>query len=152
MKIYGCGLLLLGGEAYRWRPWHQEGRKEETDEAGHPKLTGRLQNDKGQFHVENDVWGVLELAYPKPGMVAPPHILSIASSNVWVSIDLLIIGTGPRTIPVSPQVRRYLNDLGIRLEIQDTRSAASQFNLLATERGPSQIAAALVPIGWKESR
>jgi NADH dehydrogenase [ubiquinone] 1 alpha subcomplex assembly factor 3 len=66
--------------------------------------------------------------------------------------DLLIIGTGPSVTPIAPAVRRYLNDLGIRLEIQDTRNAAAQFNLLATERGVGQVAAALIPIGWKEGR
>ena len=66
--------------------------------------------------------------------------------------DLLIIGTGPQVKLLEPRVRRYLNDLGIRLEIQDTRNAAAQFNLLATERGVDQVAAALVPIGWREDR
>jgi NADH dehydrogenase [ubiquinone] 1 alpha subcomplex assembly factor 3 len=54
--------------------------------------------------------------------------------------------------PIAPAVRKYLNDLGIRLEIQDTRNAAAQFNLLATERGVGQVAAALVPIGWTEGK
>jgi NADH dehydrogenase [ubiquinone] 1 alpha subcomplex assembly factor 3 len=67
-------------------------------------------------------------------------------------VDLLIIGTGPNVYPIAPAVRKYLNDLGIRLEIQDTRNAAAQFNLLATERGVGQVAAALVPIGWKEGK
>lgn len=67
-------------------------------------------------------------------------------------VDLLIIGTGPTVTPIAPAVRSYLNGLGMRLEIQDTRNAAAQFNLLATERGVGQVAAALVPIGWKESR
>ena len=67
-------------------------------------------------------------------------------------IDLLIIGTGPRVMPIAPSVRHRLNELGIRIEIQDTRNAAAQFNLLATERGASQVAAALIPVGWKEGR
>lgn len=53
---------------------------------------------------------------------------------------------------MSPGTRKRLSDLGIRLEIQDTRNAASQFNLLATERGVQQVAAALVPIGWREGQ
>ena len=57
---------------------------------------------------------------------------------------MLIIGTGPRVTPIAPGMRKYLNGLGIRLEIQDTRNAAAQFNLLATERGVQQVAAALV--------
>jgi NADH dehydrogenase [ubiquinone] 1 alpha subcomplex assembly factor 3 len=38
----------------------------------------------------------------------------------------------------------------MRVEVLDTRNAAAQFNLLATERGVSEVAAALIPIGWKE--
>ena len=67
-------------------------------------------------------------------------------------IDLLIIGTGPHMLPLSPTTRRHINDLGIRLEVQDTRNAAAQFNLLATERGVQQVAAAMIPIGWMEAR
>lgn len=67
-------------------------------------------------------------------------------------VDLLIIGTGSRVTPIAPSVRKYLNGLGMRLEIQDTRNAAAQFNLLATERGVGQVAAALIPVGWKEGR
>jgi uncharacterized protein len=68
------------------------------------------------------------------------------------SIDLLILGLGSSMRPVSPQTREYINRLGIRLEIQDTRNAAAQFNLLATERGVNNVAAALIPIGWKDTK
>lgn len=80
----------------------------------------------------SEAWGILDLVWPKP--------------------DLLILGTGAKTVPVSPGTRRDLNALGIRVEVQDTRNAAAQFNLLATERGVQQIAAALVPVGWKEGK
>lgn len=135
MHIGGCGILLVGGEVFRWRPWLRGGRKEGTVEEGtlgDNLMTGRLKNSKGAFEVENTAWGMLDLVWPKP--------------------DLLIIGTGPQVLPIAPSVRAYLNDLGIRLEIQDTRNAAAQFNLLATERGVAQVAAALVPLGWKEGR
>lgn len=54
--------------------------------------------------------------------------------------------------PISPETRKHINALGIRIEVQDTRNAAAQFNLLATERGVGDVAAALIPIGWKEPR
>ncbi|KAF1846176.1 uncharacterized protein K460DRAFT_367002 [Cucurbitaria berberidis CBS 394.84] len=133
MRITGCGLILIGGEAFRWRPWLQESNKEGTAAeggAGDDAMTGRLLNAKNQWEVQESAWGVLELVYPKP--------------------DLLIIGTGPNVTPIAPAVRKYLNGLGLRLEIQDTRNAAAQFNLLATERGVGQVAAALIPIGWAE--
>ena len=52
--------------------------------------------------------------------------------------------------PISLKTRSYINSLGIRVDIQDTRNAAAQFNLLATERGVGSVAAALVPIGFKD--
>ena len=47
----GSGCLLVGGEAFVWRPWDQR----------------RLLNAKGQWHVKAEAWGVLELVWPKPG-------------------------------------------------------------------------------------
>ena len=65
---------------------------------------------------------------------------------------MLILGLGASTYPLAPETRRYINSLGIRVDVQDTRNAAAQFNLLATERGVSNIAAALIPVGWKARR
>lgn len=64
-------------------------------------------------------------------------------------LDILILGLGASMHPVSPETRRHINSLGIRVEVQDTRNAAAQFNLLATERGVQEVAAAMIPIGWK---
>ncbi|KAF1831383.1 hypothetical protein BDW02DRAFT_505397 [Decorospora gaudefroyi] len=135
VRISGSGVLLVGGEAFRWWPWLREDRKEGTVGAGgtgEDGMRGSVLNRRGMWEVGEGAWGVLELCYPKP--------------------DLLIIGTGPSTIPIAPAVRMYLNGLGMRLEVQDTRNAAAQFNLLATERGVGQVAAALIPIGWREGR
>lgn len=71
MRISGCGILLIGGEAYRWRPWLSQGRKEGTiaeGGTGDDVMTGKLLNAKGQWEVQEQAWGVLELLYPKPGM------------------------------------------------------------------------------------
>lgn len=65
-------------------------------------------------------------------------------------IDLLILGVGKRNLPLSPETRMHIAQLGMRVEVLDTRNAASQFNLLATERGTSEIAAALIPMGWQD--
>lgn len=64
--------------------------------------------------------------------------------------DLLVIGVGKTNMPLSPRTRQHLTQLGMRVEMLDTRNAAAQFNLLATERGVSDVAAALIPIGWEE--
>lgn len=62
---------------------------------------------------------------------------------------MIILGLGASIYPLSPETRRQLNATGVRVEVQDTRNAAAQYNLLATERGMSNIAAALIPIGWQ---
>lgn len=131
LKITGAGVLLLGGEAFQWRPWAPTAAAE-VGANGVTSSHGKLQNQKGQFHVDRGVWGVFDLVHPKP--------------------DLLILGTGKSILPLSPETRRHINELGIRIEVQDTRNAAAQFNLLATERGVHQVAAALVPIGWTEGQ
>lgn len=125
--------MLVGGEAFGWRPWEAEflGTGEEKGDYGLGVGNGkRLLNRKGQWDVGDDAWGLLGLVWPKP--------------------DLLILGLGKEMRPLSPKTRQFVNSLGIRIDIQDTRNAAAQFNLLATERGVGSVAAALVPLGWRE--
>jgi NADH dehydrogenase [ubiquinone] 1 alpha subcomplex assembly factor 3 len=62
----------------------------------------------------------------------------------------LILGLGKEMRPISPRTRAAISQLGLRVEVLDTRNAAAQFNLLATERGVEDVAAALIPIGWRE--
>lgn len=63
-RVSGSGILLVGGEAFRWRPWIKEGE----GAAGNDAMTGRLFNKKGQWEVPDGAWGVLDLIFPKPGM------------------------------------------------------------------------------------
>ncbi|KAI1351693.1 hypothetical protein F5Y01DRAFT_112116 [Xylaria sp. FL0043] len=95
-----------------------------------PRGENKLLNGKGQWDIPNESLGLLSLVWPRP--------------------DLLILGLGPEIRPLSPELRRHISSLGMRVEILDTRNAAAQFNLLATERGVNDVAAALIPIGWKE--
>ncbi|POS85758.1 hypothetical protein EPUL_002431, partial [Erysiphe pulchra] len=115
----GMGVLLVGGKAFSWQPWIA--RKDNQR---------KLLNEKGQWEVEDETWGIFEAIWPRP--------------------DLLILGLGKEMQLLSPKTSSKIYSLGIRLEIQDTRNAAAQFNLLATERGINNVAAALIPIGWKE--
>ncbi|KAL2075692.1 hypothetical protein VTL71DRAFT_635 [Oculimacula yallundae] len=117
----GTGVLLVAGEAFAWRPW-------ESSTEGGKQFS--LVNKKGQWDVGDEAWGLLGLVWPKP--------------------DLLILGLGRDMRPISPRTRQFINSLGIRVDISDTRNAAAQFNLLATERGVSTIAAALIPMGFRE--
>ncbi|ROW12087.1 hypothetical protein VMCG_00029 [Cytospora schulzeri] len=90
----------------------------------------RLLNDKGQWEVKEEAFALLDLLWPRP--------------------DLLILGLGGEMRPLSPATRKYLSSLGLRIEVLDTRNAAAHFNMLATERGVDEVAAALIPIGWRE--
>ncbi|KGM92227.1 uncharacterized protein PADG_11765 [Paracoccidioides brasiliensis Pb18] len=118
----GDGCLLVDGEVLAWRPW-------EAGKGENGRGMAAMINEKGQWEVDAEVWGVLRLIRPKP--------------------DLLILGLGASVHPLSPETRRQINLLGIRVEVQDTRNAAAQFNLLATERGVREVTAALIPVGWK---
>ncbi|KIL86747.1 hypothetical protein FAVG1_10003 [Fusarium avenaceum] len=89
-----------------------------------------LVNKKGQFELPPNAFSLFDLIWPRP--------------------DLLVIGVGPSIMPLAPATRRMISELGMRIELLDTRNAAAQFNLLATERGVSNVAAALIPIGWKD--
>ncbi len=64
--------------------------------------------------------------------------------------DLLILGVGRQMRPISPDTRAAIAELGMRVEVLDTRNAAAQYTLLATERGVDDVAAALTPLGWKD--
>lgn len=58
----GSGCLLVGGEAFAWRPWEAGGNKKS------------LMNAKGQWDVGKEGWGLLDLVWPKPGKCELPVI------------------------------------------------------------------------------
>ncbi|KAL1839690.1 hypothetical protein VTJ49DRAFT_1255 [Mycothermus thermophilus] len=137
VTIRGGGALLVGGEAFRWKPWEVESSSSEGEGKGEKRIAKegrrkrtRLVNEKGQWQAGEEAFGLLGLVWPRP--------------------DLLILGTGPKIRPLSPATRQIISNLGMRVEVLDTRNAASQYNLLATERGVDDVAAALVPLGWKD--
>ena len=57
----GSGCLLVAGEAFSWRPWEAFG-------SGSEERKRRMLNEKGQWDVQKEAWGVLDLVWPKPGM------------------------------------------------------------------------------------
>ena len=132
--------MLVGGDVFVWRPWMaspvsaqdvQQAPSQITrgvDVRKEGNGTGGLIAGKGIFKIPTSAWGPLGLVWPKP--------------------DLLILGTGEKIIPLERATREALQEFGVRIEVLDTRNAASQFNLLATERGTTEVAAALLPIGF----
>ncbi|KAH8196648.1 hypothetical protein TruAng_009172 [Truncatella angustata] len=125
----GSGVLLVSGEAFGWRPWDFSSSSPPTRS---PKTNFRLLNKKGQFDIHPESLNLLAQIYPRP--------------------DILVMGLGQENRPLSPELRKAISAMGIRVEVLDTRNAAAQFNLLATERGVDDVAAALIPIGWVEGK
>ncbi len=118
----GSGIILVGGEAYLWRPW--EATSPTTEPAAMLSKVGTL-----DIGGSRGAWGLLELLWPKP--------------------DLLILGTGGKVWPLSKETREHINGLGVRIDVMDTGNASAAYNLLATERGTDIVAAAMLPLGWK---
>ncbi|KAI5787602.1 hypothetical protein DFH27DRAFT_486760 [Peziza echinospora] len=120
--VQGDGVFLINNVIFRWKALLPEppaaGEKAELDLASEKAKT------RGLLELNDEVWGLLDVVYPKP--------------------DLLIIGTGYRTLLLHPENRKRLQDMGINIDVMDTNNAAAQYNLLATERPGAQIAAALL--------
>lgn len=58
----GDALLLVGGEAFSWRPW-----KAIQGAANDGAAKAMMVNAKGQFELPEDVWGLLSVVWPRPG-------------------------------------------------------------------------------------
>lgn len=70
----GDGVLLVGGECFSWRPWlGSPGEGEEGGSGGKKEeLKKRMVNKKGQFEVDESVWGLLGIVWPRPGKYLSP--------------------------------------------------------------------------------
>ena len=144
--IRGDGVFLLSNDVLRWRALLSEGELEEAEAKA--KKTSVLE-------LPDESWGLLDVIYPKPGIVPtlPKFGESIAcffanSIFFFWPLDLLIIGTGYRTLLLHPKNKGRIRDMGINVDVMDTHNAAAEYNLLATERPGSQVAAALLLAGF----
>ena len=67
----GDGALLVSGEAFSWRPWTEKGSM-------------KLVNDKGQFELPREAFGVFDVLWPRPGKEPFGDFSMIdAFSNRW---------------------------------------------------------------------
>jgi hypothetical protein len=62
----GDGAMLVGGEAFVWRPWELSEKMEGMGGMG-GKGRKRLVNEKGQWEVGEEAFGVLGVVWPRPG-------------------------------------------------------------------------------------
>lgn len=59
----GDGALLVGGEAFAWRPWAARADSDTSDKS--KKL--QLYNERGQLDLPAEAFSVLGLVWPRPG-------------------------------------------------------------------------------------
>lgn len=64
--------------------------------------------------------------------------------EVLAEVDILIVGTGPRFVPVMPETIRAVRAWGPVVEAMDTPAACRTYNLLLAEG--RRVAAALMPM------
>ncbi|KAJ6264571.1 hypothetical protein Dda_0718 [Drechslerella dactyloides] len=123
--VYADGFLLNNGMRFHGK----DGIVIVHNEAFNWLTNGAARIRNGVLELDDELWGVLDVVAPKP--------------------ELLILGTGARSLQISAKAKDYLHDLGIRIDSMDTNHAASSYNLLATERPGQIIAAALLPASFR---
>ncbi|MBL8704221.1 MAG: Mth938-like domain-containing protein [Rhodospirillales bacterium] len=83
-------------------------------------------------------WAIADLAAIDAADLAE----TVAASGAVV--ELLLIGCGPRLVPVAPALRQALKTRGIAVEPMDTGAACRTFNVLTAEE--RRVAAALIAV------
>ena len=94
IRIAGAGVMLIGGEAFKWRPWLAKGGDEDGDKnAGAKADMALLKNARGQWEVHESCWGLLDLVWPKPGntfsLLNFPLIISWKKKVKWIGVEKL---------------------------------------------------------------
>jgi uncharacterized protein len=85
---------------------------------------------------------------------APSSIQEITRKDVGIfgicfpSPQMVVIGTGSHLVPIPSDLRHYFKELGIMMEVADTKSACSIFNLLSREG--RLMGACLLPLERKK--
>jgi uncharacterized protein len=91
------------------------------------------------FPDKTVAWGVTE-----SGALTEESLASIASAGDAGTVDLLLIGCGPRMTLISAKLRAALRSHGVVIEPMDTGAAARTYNVLAAEG--RKVAAALIAV------
>jgi len=86
---------------------------------------------------------VLPWAVEAHGAIDAAALAEIVAS-AGTAVELLLIGCGPRLVPVAPALRQALKARGIAVEPMDTGAACRTFNVLTAEE--RRVAAALIAV------
>ena len=91
------------------------------------------------FPQQTLAWPVASLAEMTTETLTP--VISRASAG---EVDLLLVGCGPRLLPIAKDLRAALRSQGIVMEPMDTGAAARTYNVLMAEG--RRIEAALIAV------
>ncbi|ORZ06723.1 NADH dehydrogenase 1 alpha subcomplex assembly factor 3 [Absidia repens] len=64
--------------------------------------------------------------------------------------ELILFGTGSTFAPLPAHVRKHFYDMGVQVDIMNTKHAAATYNVLAEEG--RRVAAALLPVGGSDPK
>ncbi|GAA5991093.1 hypothetical protein JCM11641_004430 [Rhodosporidiobolus odoratus] len=64
--------------------------------------------------------------------------------------EILLVGTGTAPLFAPPSFKKYLNNLGIQVDVLDSRNASATYNLLSEEG--RRVAAAIYPVSELSAR
>jgi uncharacterized protein len=74
--------------------------------------------------------------------VAPDNLVPL--QRAAAPIEFLVLGCGPRSLFIAPDIRAALKSIDLALEVLDTGSACRTYNVLLAEG--RRVAAALIPL------
>ena len=83
----------------------------------------------------------------RPWPVATLEEASVAglAPVLAASVEILLLGCGPRMLPLPPRLRQELRAKGVVVDAMDTGAACRTYNVLLSE--DRRVAAALLPAG-----
>ncbi len=107
---------------------------------GRFRVTGALHQGSVLVYPDKTVaWDVAESA-----ALTEESLAGIAAAGDAGTIELLLIGCGPRMTLIPPKLRAALRSHGVVIEPMDTGAAARTYNVLAAEG--RKVAAALIAV------
>lgn len=137
----GAGVLLVGGEAFVWKPW-----------LARPGGTmAEMVNRKGQFEVDEVVWGLLGVVWPRPGEFFFPLLFPLYAVLAWFAGMGFTLHTGIVLMGDCRSVD-YWNGSFDDASVASDKSPYSFSGDSRGYRGYSQCRIAVQHVGYRERR
>ncbi len=105
----------------------------------------------GHFKIANHDWRepvLVTQTFTTPWPVTRADEVAVANlaglKAASAPIEFLVLGCGPRSLFIAPEVKAAIKAAGMALEVVDTGSACRTYNVLLAEG--RRVAAALIPL------